>query len=38
LSAEALRVVLDVADSVIVPIETEPLSFDPTARTAKSGY
>ena len=24
---------LDVADQVIVPIETEPLSFDPTART-----
>ena len=32
-AADALRVVLDVADSVIVPIETEPLSFDPTART-----
>ena len=24
---------LDVADKVIIPIETEPLSFDPTART-----
>jgi chromosome partitioning protein len=32
-AAEALRAVLDVADQVIVPIETEPLSFDPTART-----
>src|SRR6201990_708365 len=32
-AADALRVVLEVADSVIVPIETEPLSFDPTART-----
>ena len=32
-AAEALRAVLDVADDVIVPIETEPLSFDPTART-----
>ena len=32
-SADALRAVLDVADQVIVPIETEPLSFDPTART-----
>jgi chromosome partitioning protein len=32
-AADALRVVLDVADTVIVPIETEPLSFDPTART-----
>ena len=31
--ADALRVVLDVADRVIIPIETEPLSFDPTART-----
>jgi chromosome partitioning protein len=28
-----LRAVLDMADLVIVPIETEPLSFDPTART-----
>jgi chromosome partitioning protein len=32
-AAEALRIVLDVADRVIVPIEVEPLSFDPTART-----
>lgn len=31
--AEALRAVLDVADHVIVPLEPEPLSFDPTART-----
>lgn len=28
-----LRAVLDVADDIIVPMETEPLSFDPTART-----
>ncbi|WP_431240928.1 ParA family protein (plasmid) [Mycolicibacterium aichiense] len=32
-SADALRAVLNVADQVIVPIEPEPLSFDPTART-----
>lgn len=32
-AAEALRAVLDVADDIIVPMETEPLSFDPTART-----
>ncbi|MCH9702642.1 MAG: AAA family ATPase [Mycolicibacterium sp.] len=32
-AADALRAVLDVTDLVIVPIETEPLSFDPTART-----
>jgi chromosome partitioning protein len=32
-SADVLRTVLDMADQVIVPIETEPLSFDPTART-----
>ncbi|WP_071288826.1 ParA family protein [Mycolicibacterium llatzerense] len=32
-AADVLRAVLDVADLVIVPIETEPLSFDPTART-----
>jgi chromosome partitioning protein len=32
-AADALRAVLDVADKVIIPIETEPLSFDPTART-----
>ena len=29
-----LRAVLDMADQVIVPIETEPLSFDPTARSS----
>lgn len=34
-SADALRAVLDVADLVIVPIEPEPLCFDPTARTIK---
>lgn len=34
-SADALRAVLDVSDFVIVPITTEPLSFDPTARTIK---
>ena len=32
-AADVLRAVLDIADQVIVPIETEPLSFDPTART-----
>ncbi|KUI36244.1 ParA family protein [Mycobacterium sp. GA-2829] len=32
-AADVLRAVLDMADQVIVPIETEPLSFDPTART-----
>lgn len=32
-AADALRAVLDVADHVLVPIETEPLSFDATART-----
>jgi len=32
-AADALRTVLDLADRVIIPIETEPLSFDPTART-----
>jgi chromosome partitioning protein len=32
-AADALRAVLDVADRIIVPIMTEPLSFDPTART-----
>jgi chromosome partitioning protein len=32
-AADVLRTVLDMADQVIVPIETEPLSFDPTART-----
>jgi len=35
-AADVLRAVLDMADQVIVPIETEPLSFDPTARTIKS--
>lgn len=30
---DALRAVLDNANHVIVPIEPEPLSFDPTART-----
>ncbi len=34
-AADALRTVLEVADHVIVPIETEPLSFDPTARTIR---
>jgi chromosome partitioning protein len=32
-AADVLRTVLEMADLVIVPIETEPLSFDPTART-----
>ena len=32
-AADVLRAVLEMADQVIVPIETEPLSFDPTART-----
>jgi len=32
-AADVLRAVLDLADQVIVPIETEPLSFDPPART-----
>ena len=35
-AADVLRAVLDMADQVIVPIETEPLSFDPTARTIKT--
>jgi chromosome partitioning protein len=35
-AADVLRAVLDMADQVIVPIETEPLCFDPTARTIKS--
>ncbi|MHA4855187.1 ParA family protein (plasmid) [Rhodococcus sp. ZPP] len=34
-AADALRTVLEVADHVIVPMETEPLSFDPTARTIR---
>lgn len=32
-SAEALRVVLDVTDEVLVPMLTQPMCFDPTART-----
>ncbi|MGK8506381.1 ParA family protein [Nocardia gipuzkoensis] len=32
-AADALRAVLEAADHVIVPIEPEPLCFDPTART-----
>ena len=35
-AADVLRAVLDMADLVIVPIEPEPLGFDPTARTIKS--
>jgi chromosome partitioning protein len=34
-AADALRAVLDVADLVIVPLEPEPLSFDPSARTIR---
>ncbi|MCX8565098.1 ParA family protein [Mycolicibacterium mucogenicum] len=34
-SADALRAVLDVSDEIIVPILTEPLCFDPTARTIR---
>lgn len=34
-SADALRTVLDISDEVIVPILTEPLCFDPTARTIR---
>jgi chromosome partitioning protein len=34
-SADALRTVLDVADEIIVPVLTEPLCFDPTARTIR---
>lgn len=34
-SADALRTVLDVSDEIIVPILTQPLSFDPTARTIR---
>lgn len=33
--AEALNAVLDVADHVIVPMEPEPLCFDPAARTVR---
>ncbi|GAB4590364.1 nucleotide-binding protein [Nocardia sp. IFM 10818] len=32
-AADALRAVLESADHVLVPIEPEPLGFDPTART-----
>jgi chromosome partitioning protein len=35
-AADVLRAVLDMADQVIVPIEPEPLCFDPTARTIKT--
>ncbi|GCE40934.1 Plasmid partitioning protein ParA [Rhodococcus wratislaviensis] len=34
-AADALRAVLEVTDHVIVPMETEPLCFDPTARTIR---
>lgn len=34
-SADALRTVLDVSDEVIVPMTTEPLCFDTTARTIR---
>jgi chromosome partitioning protein len=34
-AAESLRAVLEVTDLVIVPLEPEPLSFDPTARTIR---
>ncbi|MFI5783778.1 ParA family protein [Nocardia sp. NPDC051570] len=34
-AAEALRSVLDVVDFVVVPMTTEPLSFDPTAQTIR---
>ncbi|GAA3138568.1 ParA family protein [Rhodococcus sp. (in: high G+C Gram-positive bacteria)] len=34
-SGDALRAVLSTADLIIVPIEPEPLCFDPTARTIK---
>lgn len=32
-AADALRAVLEVADHVLIPVEPEPLAFDPTART-----
>jgi len=32
-AGDVLRAVLEMADQVIVPMETEPLCFDPTART-----
>ena len=35
-AADVLRAVLDMADLVVVPIEPEPLCFDPTARTIKT--
>lgn len=34
-ASEALRAVLDVTDLAIVPIEPEPLSFQPTVRTIR---
>ncbi|MFC4033537.1 ParA family protein [Streptomyces polygonati] len=34
-AADALRAVLDSADDVIVPIEPEPLGFEPTQRTVE---
>lgn len=34
-AADVLRAVLEAADHVIVPMETEPLCFDPTARTIR---
>lgn len=34
-TAEVMRTVLDVTDEVILPILTEPLCFDPTARTIR---
>ncbi|MFB7837836.1 nucleotide-binding protein [Nocardia brasiliensis] len=32
-AADAMRAVLDVADHVLIPVEPEPLGFDPTTRT-----
>ncbi|PXX52782.1 chromosome partitioning protein [Nocardia tenerifensis] len=34
-AAAALRAILDVVDFVVVPITTEPLTFDPTAQTIR---
>ncbi|WP_280336078.1 ParA family protein [Nocardia wallacei] len=34
-AGDALRAVLECADMVVVPITTEPLTFDPTARTIR---
>ncbi|MGV9823376.1 nucleotide-binding protein [Nocardia xishanensis] len=34
-AADALRAVLDVVEFVLVPMTTEPLSFDPTAQTIR---